>query len=180
MPGRVNIVGHRFGRLVAIKDIGTKYRRRLWLCLCDCGKTTEVIAGVLRIGKTKSCGCLNREPTHILPPGVAAFNELFAGYRCSAKNNHRKFSLTKERFKKLTSSRCYYCGAAPGQKIDKKNTNGIYTYNGIDRINSKKGYSISNCVPCCKQCNYAKHNFPEKEFYAWVERIHNHLFGGRK
>jgi len=178
MPGRVDIAGQRFGRLVAIRDIGTKYRRRLWLCQCDCGKTTEVIAGVLRIGKTKSCGCLNLEPTRILPPGIAAFNELFTGYKRNASKGGREFDLTREVFKRLTSSNCYYCGATPEQKIQRENTNGAYIYNGVDRVDSKKGYSIFNCVPCCKQCNYAKHNFSEEEFYGWVKRVHEHIMGG--
>ncbi len=180
MPGRINIAGQRFGRLVAIKDVGTKYRRRLWRCLCDCGEITEVIAGILRIGKTKSCGCLNKEPTYILSPGIAAFNELFASYRCSAKNHCRKFDLTKQQFRRLTSSPCYYCGIAPQQKVGRKNTNGVYIYNGIDRVDSEKGYLSSNCVPCCKICNVAKHNLTEEQFYNWIKRIHNHLFKGQK
>lgn len=39
---RINYTGQRFGKLVAIKDIGTKYNSRLWLCKCDCGRTTVV------------------------------------------------------------------------------------------------------------------------------------------
>lgn len=32
-----------------------------WLCRCDCGTETIAIAGNLRIGSTRSCGCLHRE-----------------------------------------------------------------------------------------------------------------------
>jgi hypothetical protein len=55
---RKNIAGRRFGKLIAIRDIGTKYRtHRLWLCQCDCGKSCEVIMQSLVRGRTKSCGC---------------------------------------------------------------------------------------------------------------------------
>lgn len=34
---------------------------RKWLCKCDCGNMTSVYGTYLRQGKTKSCGCLQRE-----------------------------------------------------------------------------------------------------------------------
>lgn len=58
----VNLRGLRFGRLVVIKRtldrIGHGAR---WFCKCDCAETTIVRAAALRSGRTKSCGCLNRE-----------------------------------------------------------------------------------------------------------------------
>ncbi len=53
-----DLTGQRFGRLVAIKRIGTKRGEVLWLLQCDCGKTTEVLRGQLNSGRTKSCGCI--------------------------------------------------------------------------------------------------------------------------
>ena len=35
---------------------------------------------------------------------------------------------------------------------------------GIDRINSQKSYTISNCVSCCKTCNVMKLNFSVEDF----------------
>jgi hypothetical protein len=56
------IDGLRVGRLVALGPV----RRAplgviIWLCQCDCGNQTEVHGHDLRSGKTKSCGCLNKE-----------------------------------------------------------------------------------------------------------------------
>lgn len=172
MPARVDLTGRKFGRLTAVKDAGSRRGRRLWLCRCDCGGTTKVVAGVLGIGKTKSCGCLNKEPSVILPKGEAAFNELYANYKCAARYKERVFSLDKHEFRCLTSSNCHYCGVEPRQSVDRKNSNGIYVYNGIDRVDSTKGYVTSNCVSCCKQCNIAKHNFTAQEFYDWAERVY--------
>jgi hypothetical protein len=33
----------------------------------------------------------------------------------------------------------------------------------------------SNCVPCCKTCNYAKHTLGKPEFLAWIERVYENL-----
>lgn len=60
----IDITGERYGRLVVIEEVERrgKYGRR-WLCRCDCGNEKIVAMNQLRTGKTKSCGCLNREIT---------------------------------------------------------------------------------------------------------------------
>lgn len=57
----VDRTGLRYGRLVAIKRVGTKHHEAAWLCKCDCGNETVVTGGNLTTGITKSCGCLQRE-----------------------------------------------------------------------------------------------------------------------
>lgn len=62
--GDKDLSNQRFGRLVAIEPVGKdKYNNILWKCLCDCGSEVNVLATLLRQGKTKSCGCLQRERT---------------------------------------------------------------------------------------------------------------------
>ena len=56
--------GHRFGMLT-VKTAIVPYKgkngkiRRLYICLCDCGKEHVVEQCYLQYGKTNSCGCLN-------------------------------------------------------------------------------------------------------------------------
>jgi hypothetical protein len=61
----IDLTGMRFGRLVALELIGkSKGQTReyaQWECRCDCGKTTIVLGMYLRAGKTKSCGCFQRD-----------------------------------------------------------------------------------------------------------------------
>lgn len=52
-----DITGQKFGRLVAIKPIRTK-NRIMWLVKCSCGKEKIVQGYSLKIGRTKSCGCI--------------------------------------------------------------------------------------------------------------------------
>jgi hypothetical protein len=51
----------RFGKLLVIRE-GDKIRAsRAWVCKCDCGKEITVKSGSLKIGHTKSCGCIKRD-----------------------------------------------------------------------------------------------------------------------
>lgn len=58
----IDMTGHRYGRLEVIELAGrNKHNQRLWRCICDCGKTTEVLGFLLRQEQTQSCGCLQKE-----------------------------------------------------------------------------------------------------------------------
>lgn len=63
MGGKViDLVGQKFGRLtvLSMSDIhndSCKY----WNCICDCGNTAVVSGSSLRLGRTRSCGCLRTE-----------------------------------------------------------------------------------------------------------------------
>lgn len=59
-----NLVGARFGKLVAVKSTGlAKDKHRLWLCKCDCGNEIVVPSNSLKQGRTTSCGCVYIENT---------------------------------------------------------------------------------------------------------------------
>ena len=67
MPRRstaLQLEGMRFGKLIAVRRVGTVIHsgrgiHAQWLCKCDCGGEKLVTAGALRDKRgTKSCGCL--------------------------------------------------------------------------------------------------------------------------
>lgn len=53
--------GQRYGRLVVLKRTENRGDRSAWVCQCDCGGIKVVTSHELQCGKTKSCGCLDRE-----------------------------------------------------------------------------------------------------------------------
>jgi len=63
----IDITGERFGRLTVLRFAGYYSapncwnRTGLWECQCDCGKEVIVRGTSLRMGRTKSCGCWNRD-----------------------------------------------------------------------------------------------------------------------
>lgn len=58
MPNALDIIGQRFGRLVALKKAPSRNGSTYWLCQCDCGNQKEIKTGNLTRGATKSCGCI--------------------------------------------------------------------------------------------------------------------------
>lgn len=63
MPSFIDRTGYEYGRLKVIEldqERSTK-KRKFWLCACECGKYTSVLADNLSGGRTKSCGCLQIE-----------------------------------------------------------------------------------------------------------------------
>ena len=55
---RLNLLGHRFGRLTVMSYDNTINGRARWLCECDCGNKHVASATKLRRGTVSSCGCL--------------------------------------------------------------------------------------------------------------------------
>lgn len=172
MGGRcINLVGEYFGRLKVLgRAPNSKFRNARWFCHCECGNFCTKRSSNLRSGHTKSCGCSHYN-TVSLPPGMSAFNRLYLRYETSAKNKELPFELTKEDVSFITKMNCHYCGQEPGQIIKQRYRTGDYIYNGIDRIDSSKGYTLDNVVPCCKDCNYAKGDMSYTEFKNLVIRI---------
>ncbi len=58
---KINLTGHRFGRLKVISEASGRDPGILWRCVCDCGNQKTVRSSNLRSGNTKSCGCLQIE-----------------------------------------------------------------------------------------------------------------------
>ena len=52
-----NLIGQKFGRWTVLSYQGNKH----WLCRCECGTNGVKQTGALRLGSSKSCGCLQRE-----------------------------------------------------------------------------------------------------------------------
>ena len=175
MPTYEDLVGKKFSRLTVIKRMpNDKNYNTMFLCKCDCGNETTVCASSLKEGHTKSCGCLNKvNNSHPLDVGVANMHNVIISYRNNAKTRGLDWRLTEQQFKEITKKPCHYCGALPNNKTNRRDCNGVYVYNGIDRVDNEKGYIINNVVPCCKRCNNAKRNFGLEDFKDWIRKIYN-------
>lgn len=88
-------------------------------------------------------------------------------YKRAALNSNRAFAITREFFELLVTCPCHYCGAEPSP------------LNGVDRVLNDHGYYVSNVVPCCKHCNFAKRDRTKKDFISWAIRLAEHQKGGQ-
>ncbi len=179
-------IGERFGRLVIQSECeransGYKKYRKNWLCLCDCGNTKIAVSGALVNGKVVSCGCLMRENrkkgrTHqsMRKPG-AGLNSYINSVRTSAKRREIHIDLTNEEIAMISSGNCHYCNCQPSLQTKSSSGYVVYTRNGIDRLNPAIGYILSNCVSCCKMCNFMKYTLTKEQFLTQIRKIYNHV-----
>lgn len=102
--------------------------------------------------------------------------KILKDYLYACRKKKRSFELEEDLFFDLITKNCYYCGAKPmsRRKIGVEDQ-AHFWYNGIDRKDSKVGYTPENCVTCCKICNVAKNNMQILEFTSWVKRLHARL-----
>jgi hypothetical protein len=55
---RREMIGQVFERLTVVAQAGTRRGEKLWRCECSCGKAMVTGDSRLRLGHTRSCGCL--------------------------------------------------------------------------------------------------------------------------
>ena len=84
------------------------------------------------------------------------------------KNGH-VFNLTDEQIKHMLKQDCFYCS----KKITALN------YNGIDRIDNNKGYTVKNTRACCWLCNRMKLDKNVCDFIQCVFNIYYYSIDGR-
>ena len=149
---------------------GNKY-----FCRCDCGNEKELLGGSLTTGASKTCGCWQVKDTR-----ETALQSLFSATKNNAKRRNIEFSLSKEYFIEISEKCCNYCGGYPSQKFKVKNTkttkvNREFIYIGIDRVDSREGYTKKNTVPCCSKCNFSKHSLSLDKWKIHLKKVCMHL-----
>lgn len=171
-----DLIGKRFGKLLVIEDDGSRTDQGQinWKCLCDCGKYTYAISYKLEHGFKTSCGCnakryFKPKQSTDIEKRNTAISRIIGRYKSKAKTRNIKWDISKKTFISTIEKPCFYCGIQSSMSL---NINGFnYNYNGVDRIDSSKDYTNDNIVPCCKNCNMAKSDLKQKDFYDWVQRI---------
>jgi len=171
----VDLKGEKFGRLLVIERVFSKDKNVKWLCKCDCGNKIEAFGVNLKNGHVKSCGCYKSEITSNrtkIGYGVHTKNRAYGNYESNARKRNISFDISFEQFLDLAKQNCYYCGSAPSNKYSSRANNGDFIYQGIDRKDNTKGYTVENCVSCCKICNRAKDTMTYQEFIEWINKVH--------
>lgn len=145
--------------------------------------TNETVksCGCHRVAMGKIMGPKNRKIVLPKNPSLRSAKDLLYR-RYTDKGMKKEDEIKIDDFLLLTKGNCFYCNREPftiynwAKNSYKKSSqyakdNADYIYNGLDRIDSSKGHTLDNVVPCCKHCNYAKRERSLQEFVDWVLRI---------
>lgn len=132
-----DIVGTKFTRLTVISHADKKHKMKRYLCKCDCGNEKIIYRSSLIQGRSKSCGCLQKQlmTTHG-KTNTKTFNIWYGMLRRCTDEKHHNF----ERYSVLGISdewmlfENFLNDMGPQPK-------GMT----IDRIDNNKGYSKDNC-----------------------------------
>ena len=195
-----SFVGYKVGSLTVVKFLEEKWlpsgKRydHYYLCKCKCGREQPFIRRVLNstpVVKRNSICCNECQKTRMKNNRVAIKYDndidrhigiVYSNYKSKCKTKNWEFDLLINEFKDLVLQDCWYCGLKPNNYrrllIGPKSYSRQYI-SGIDRIDSSKGYVLSNCRPCCEDCNLAKRQLSEKQFFELIERIYIKHFQSR-
>lgn len=194
------LIGRHFGQLHVVAFSHKHKGHSFWKCVCTCGSDHVTENNRLRTGKVKSCGCKRRTHAHQLNQQRRA-NPIDIGwtthentYKHSRSAKTLGYHLTPDEFRTVCSAACSYCGQLPSlvvigayEQAKRFAIKRGYAFdetfyqqtkinvNGIDRIDSTRGYELTNVTSCCTTCNRAKSTTPRDIFYEWIKRVHQHL-----
>ncbi len=149
MPKFEDITGQKFGRLTALRRLGSKSNQSRWECECECGTIKDYALYQIKSGKTQSCGCLQKEltiqrstihghstredmtDTYVIWCGIKArcFNENEPAYKNYGGRGITMCDRWNESYENFL--------ADVGERPSKKHS--------IDRIDNEKGYEPGNC-----------------------------------
>lgn len=172
-PKSKDITGQRFGKLVAIKKVGTDGRRNaIWLCKCDCGNECQRIVAELTKNKNHSCGCLAKEHLKDMANGNITHGmtgtRLYGCYKGMMSRCYRKKDIHYKAYGGRGIVVCDEWKNNAKAFIDWAITHGYSDDLTIERIDVNGNYEPSNCtwIPMSeqyknKQSNYNKQSLPQ-------------------
>lgn len=149
-------------------------RHKYYFIQCKkCGTIFSRRASVIK-ENLKTVQCSNcRKNRHGKPLNVLEY-KMYCFYRSGSKQRGIEWNLTEQEFKSLIKQRCHYCNEEPSRHQSVSYRDDYELVNGVDRIDSSKGYCITNCVPCCNTCNLMKNTLTKETFFNKISQIYNH------
>lgn len=164
---REDFTGQKFNRWTLLNFDVDKNGNIYWLCRCDCGTEKSIIASHVKTGRSKSCGCLQKE---IISKRMSGTNNRLwrTDLTAEERKNGRKRSLSPDHAKwhrrvfERDDYTCQICCKRGGNL----EAHHIYSW----ATHKKLRYTTSNGVTLCKSCHkefhkiYTYYNNTRKQF----------------
>ena len=87
---------------------------------------------------------------------MLSYDYRWSQFKTGASRRNISVDIDKRQYTQLICSPCHYCARTPAAAFRI----------GIDRIDSSKAYTSSNCVSCCKSCNFMKNTMRYDDFIS--------------
>lgn len=150
MRKKLELSGKKFGRLTVLKMSGIKNSHTIWECKCDCGNIINAVGSNLKIGETKSCGCLTRgaakQSKNLFQPGE--------------NNMHYKHGLSQSKRYKCHMTRKRKARIKNQKSDDSDFSKIIFLYSLCKYFNSLKigKYVVDHIKPLAKNGKHHERN----------------------
>ena len=157
-----DLTNQRFNRLTVLRrGENTKRGQIQWVCECDCKNIVTVEASRLKSGKTKSCGCYQKETVSKIKKkhGMCAhpLYSIWEGMKERCNNpKHKAYSNYGGRGIKICAEWESFTGFYEWAK------HGYAKGLTLDREDNNKGYEPSNCrwITYAEQMHNTSRNVP--------------------
>lgn len=164
--------GERFGRWTVLREAPKKGARRAWLCVCDCGNSSDVIATNLRRGTSTQCKkCSSEDSAEARERANTKHGNARRGKKTreySAASYHKRRARKAENGGQATAeqivskyeyhgNKCIYCGTEDNLTLEHRKP-----------ISRGGSHHPANIAPACRWCNTSKGNKTEAEYLEYL------------
>ena len=135
-------------------------------------RLTSSHVGMILKGRGAGCHCSRRSTGT-----ESEYKWRYQSYIQAAKKRELNWNIGYNQFLDIIQQNCYYCGIKPEMRPShSKRWDFKFPMSGIDRMDSSRGYEMSNVVACCSFCNQAKWDHDVQDFLLWIKRVYSHQF----
>lgn len=141
-----DLTGQQFSRWTVLKRAeNDALGRARWHCVCQCGNTAIVHGQDLRQGKSRSCGCLQRDIASKIKTTHGASNTRLFRIWCAMKQ--RCFDKNAQKFARYGGRGITICEEWLSFRVFSEwaKQNGYADDLSIDRIDNDGNYTPENC-----------------------------------
>lgn len=169
-PIPINIIGKKFGNILVLSK-----EKNYVICQCDCGQIVKRNPHELRREGNKMCkNCRTKAISKKNWKGCGDISgDFWYGIQQSSKKRNYEFQISIEQAWELFLEQNKKC-ALSGYDLQftriRRNKNEYITAS-LDRIDSSKGYIISNVQWIHKSINKMKMDLPQEDFIKWCKLI---------
>jgi hypothetical protein len=175
---KIDLIGKKFGHLTVVKEIEDRQKTHIkYECVCDCGKSHNVLGHHLRKMSITNCGCIKTiGKNHHQWTGSG---EISGGFWYEIKRNAsgekggrriKEVTITIDQAWALFLKQDRKCALTGLPLHFPEKWKGDYNAS-LDRIDSDKDYSIDNVQWVHKHVNIMKNKFSENYFIDMCKRI---------